>query len=590
MAMQSLYRRYRPRRFSELRGQEHVVRALRNAVINGREGQAYLFSGPRGTGKTSTARILAKVLNCESPVGGEPCCECASCLSVDNGTSYDVLELDAASNNGVDEIRDIIEKASMSSPGRNRVFILDEVHMLSRAAEAALLKTLEEPPPNVVFVLATTDPQKVNETIRSRVQHLSFHLLPMHDLDEYVRWVISDAHLDVSDDAIARVLEQGGGSARDTLSALELVVASGGTIDEPVSIDEFIEGLIERDQARSLSAVAFAMQQGRDARTLGDDIVRTLRDMFLSLMAPELVQLPESRAAIVTDLAKRLGAAAVVRSMETLGTTLIDMRQATEPRLLLEVAAVRLSAPALDVSIDTLTTRIQILEDTVRELKSTGLSSLPPAPIDPSSGRAKVGGRAATGPIPKPTPSQVVDTPQPRPAQSSIAQPFAERGTTAESAPVDVPETAAQKVVDAPSPSQGSPIEVWPKLLQSLKPFVRALFVKTTVASVDGNIVTISAPNSAHLARCEDYKKDVEIAFSKMCGGTFAVALSSDGTASQGIERPDVARSRSIVDEVAQDLDKPIDPAETEAAPATDAIDFIAGKFPGATIIPPDKK
>lgn len=588
MAMQSLYRRYRPRRFSELRGQDHVVRALRNAVINGREGQAYLFSGPRGTGKTSTARILAKVLNCESPVDGEPCCECASCLSVDNGTSYDVLELDAASNNGVEEIRDIIETASMSSPGRNRVFILDEVHMLSRAAEAALLKTLEEPPPNVVFVLATTDPQKVSETIRSRVQHLSFHLLPMHDLDEYVRWIIADAKLEISDDAIARVLEQGGGSARDTLSALELVVAGGGTIDEPVSIDEFIEGLIERDQARALAAIAFAMQQGRDPRTLGDDIVRTLRDMFLSLMAPELVQLPETRAANIAAMAKRLGAAAVVRSMETLGTTLVDMRHATEPRLLLEVAAVRLSAPALDVSLDTLTTRIQILEDTVRELKATGISTLPPAPVDPSSGRAKVGGRAATGPIQKPTPAQVADAVTPKvdnaPAQQN---PVETRTTPTPDAPS---ETVTQNEITPPATPLGNPVEVWPKLLQSLKPFVRALFVKTSVASVNGNVVTISAPNSVHLSRCEDYKKDVEAAFSKLCGGTFTVTLTADGTASKGIERPDEARTRSIVEEVSQDLDRPIDPADTEVAPATDAIEFIAGKFPGATIIPSDKK
>ena len=197
MATQSLYRRFRPRKFSELYGQEHIVRALRNAVINGREGQAYLFSGPRGTGKTTTARILAKVLNCENPVEGEPCCECDSCKAVELGTSYDVLELDAASNNGVQEIRDIIEAAALTSPGRHRVFILDEVHMLTRAAEAALLKTLEEPPAQVVFVLATTDPQKVSETIRSRVQHLQFHLLPIDQLEKYVRFVIEKAELDV---------------------------------------------------------------------------------------------------------------------------------------------------------------------------------------------------------------------------------------------------------------------------------------------------------------------------------------------------------------------------------------------------------
>src|SRR6187200_793157 len=206
MATQSLYRRYRPRRFSEVRGQEHIVRALRNSVINSREGQAYLFSGPRGTGKTSSARILAKVLNCEHPVDGEPCCVCDSCVAVERGTSYDVHELDAASNNGVASMRDLIEKAALGTPGRHKVYILDEVHMLSKAAEAALLKTLEEPPPHVVFVLATTDPQKVSDTIRSRTQHLQFHLLPPDTLAQHVRWVADDAGLDVDDEAIDAAL------------------------------------------------------------------------------------------------------------------------------------------------------------------------------------------------------------------------------------------------------------------------------------------------------------------------------------------------------------------------------------------------
>ncbi|MEK7423017.1 MAG: DNA polymerase III subunit gamma/tau, partial [Actinomycetota bacterium] len=228
MATQALYRRYRPQRFSEIRGQEHIVRALRNAVINHREGQAYLFSGPRGTGKTTSARILAKVLNCEQAENGEPCCECDSCVAVQRGTSYDVHELDAASNNGVDAMRDLIEKASLGTPGRHKVYILDEVHMLSKQAEAALLKTLEEPPPHVVFVLATTDPQKVSETIRSRTQHLRFHLLPMDELEAHIRWVVEDAGLVVSEAAIEASLEQGGGSARDTLSALELAASAGG--------------------------------------------------------------------------------------------------------------------------------------------------------------------------------------------------------------------------------------------------------------------------------------------------------------------------------------------------------------------------
>jgi len=227
MPYQSLYRRYRPRRFADVRGQQQVVEALRNAVREERIGHAYLFSGPRGTGKTSTARILAKALNCTDLRDGEPCCECASCLDVEAGTSYDLVELDAASNNGVNDIRELVKTVALTTGGRAKVYILDEVHMLSPGASNALLKTLEEPPGHVVFVLATTDPTKVLATIRSRTQHFEFHLLPADEMADHVRWVIGEAGLDVTDDGVEQVLRQGGGSARDTLSALDQVAVAG---------------------------------------------------------------------------------------------------------------------------------------------------------------------------------------------------------------------------------------------------------------------------------------------------------------------------------------------------------------------------
>ena len=172
MAYQSLYRRYRSKTFQELVGQEHIVTALKNAVTENRVGHAYLFSGPRGTGKTSTARILGKALNCiDLQEGGEPCCRCDSCDSFTDGTSYDLQELDAASNNGVEAVRELISKVALGSPGKTKIYILDEVHMLTTGAENALLKTLEEPPSHVVFILATTEPHKVAPTIRSRTQH-----------------------------------------------------------------------------------------------------------------------------------------------------------------------------------------------------------------------------------------------------------------------------------------------------------------------------------------------------------------------------------------------------------------------------------
>src|SRR5437899_7916567 len=215
MAYQSLYRRYRPQRFSELRGQDHVSRTLRNAVRENKVTHAYLFSGPRGTGKTSSARILAKALNCAQPTDGEPCGVCESCVEVTNGTSLDVHELDAASNNGVEAMRDLVARAALGTPGRWKVYIVDEVHMLSAAASNALLAPPEAPPAHVVFVLATTDPHKVLPTIRSRTQHFEFRLLPPDLLVEHLTWVAADAGLDVPSEDIALVARRGNGSARD---------------------------------------------------------------------------------------------------------------------------------------------------------------------------------------------------------------------------------------------------------------------------------------------------------------------------------------------------------------------------------------
>ena len=567
MATQSLYRRFRPRKFSELYGQDHVVKALRNSVIHHREGQAYLFSGPRGTGKTSTARILAKVLNCESPVDGEPCCECASCKAVESGASFDVLELDAASNNGVQEIRDLIESAALATPGRHRVFILDEVHMLSRGAEAALLKTLEEPPDQVVFVLATTDPQKVSETIRSRVQHFQFHLIPLDELEKYLRWVIDQAQLDISDEAIEQVLQQGGGSARDTLSALEIIAAGGGDFDTPASIDEVFTALSAKDQARALAAIATAMHQGREARALTEDIVRAMRDAFLSLMAPELVQLPPQRTERIASLARDLGAQTIVRVMEVLGTTLIDMRNAPDPRLLLEVAMVKLSSPEFDDSFDNLVARIQQLEEAVKTLKEKGVAaSLPPAPRDPSTGKARVGGRA-TAP-----------TSQTKKSTDATAPTSAAPQSADVTAPTPVPPAHSSP---SPTATAGDPAQLWPQIIDSLTGFPKAIFKPSSVVSVEGNTVTVSVPSNTPMSKVEEHTTKLQTAIQKVCGSKYSLTFTQDPTASRGIERP------AVVPQVADDSVDDVDLSEIEdsvEAPKVDSMDELYKAFPGGTV------
>ena len=541
--------------------------ALRNAVRDDRVGHAYLFSGPRGTGKTTCARILAKVLNCENPVDGEPCCVCQSCVAVEAGTSYDVHELDAASNNGVDAMRDLIEKASLGTPGRHKVYILDEVHMLSKAAEAALLKTLEEPPPHVVFVLATTDPQKVSETVRSRSQHLQFHLLLADTLDAHVRWLLADAGLTLGDDAIEAVLRQGGGSARDTLSALEQVLAAGGIAPEAQPVDDLIDALADADPARALAGIATAANAGRDARTLTEQLIAQLRDAFLSLMAPELVRLPDRAAARVAEQGRRLGAATTVRAMEVLGEILVEMRHAPEPRLLLDVALVRLTNPQTDTSPAALVARLERLERAVAAGGSlpNATAAVPPTPIPPSEAMPRSGdvptarARSTSAPAPEaPATVAVADAdptataPPTKPratlggraqrpaaaAQPNPAPPTSEQDGHGAQLPIDVP--PAQPVAAAGTgigavagPNRDQLTLAWADhILPKLKGMAKALFAAGRFIDGGPAEATFALPTGPHRDRCEPLRTQVEAVLAAHFGTPVALNLVVDGEGS----------------------------------------------------------
>ena len=556
MATQSLYRRYRPRRFGELKGQEHVVRALRNAVANDRGGQAYLFSGPRGTGKTSAARILAKVLNCTNPDKGEPCCECESCLAIERGTSFDVLELDAASNNGVDNIRELIERAAMGNPGRHRVFILDEVHMLSGGAEAALLKTLEEPPPHVVFVLATTDPQKVSETIRSRTQHLQFRLLPAKDLEAHVRWVVNDAKLDVSPEAIRQVVEQGGGSARDTLSALELVAAGGGEAELFVRPEDVIESLINHDAAAVLTQVGSAMQRGHDPKAFTEQLVRFLREMFLSSMAPQLVQLAEDHAKVAADMTARYGIASVVRAIEVLGEALLDIRRAPDPRLVLEVTLVRLASNTVANDTASLLARVERLE----------------------SGATRP--RDVTGPIPRPrlTGAAGASATTPSGQSRTVSSPSGERASR--------PTASASTNPSTSPPPQVGPVDdlvaAWPGIVRTLKATVRALYSAVEVVGLEADTLVVAAPSEMHKKKCVELQEPVRAALTAAAARPIVldIRVAAPRQAATVSATKPVSQVRQAADDQVDLVDEEGDGDATESV-----VDQIAKSFPGARIV-----
>ena len=401
----SLYRRFRPGRFVELRGQDHVVRALQGAVKNQRVSHAYLFSGPRGTGKTTTARILAKALNCENPLDGDACNICASCVAITKGTSLDVTELDAASNNGVDDIRDITAGAWHGTPGSWKVYIFDEVHQLSKAASAALLKTLEEPPPHVVFVLATTDPHKVMPTIRSRTQHLEFRLFNGETLSSLLHEVEHAAGLNADDATIEAAVRLGRGSARDALSALDQLIATGSIVETQPEFDGLFRALVDADAVAALKSLAELTREGWDPEQLAENFAAEVRQVFLLQVAPEVADAVDSDRDRLIEWGTQLGLPRTVRILETVGRAMREMKSAPEKIVILEVAMVRLIRPELDSSVEALDERVTKLErDGVRV---EPLAPAPPAVLRPIGTASPI---TPTPPEKSPAPAPVAET------------------------------------------------------------------------------------------------------------------------------------------------------------------------------------
>ncbi|HEX6538500.1 MAG TPA: DNA polymerase III subunit gamma/tau [Candidatus Dormibacteraeota bacterium] len=373
----ALYRRYRPARFAELVGQEVAAQTLRNEVLSGALAHAYLFAGTRGTGKTSTARILARAVNCLHPQDGEPDNECAACREILDGASVDVLEIDAASNRGIDEMRDLRDKVKyLPASLRRKVYIIDEAHMLTPEAWNAFLKTLEEPPAHVLFVLATTEPHKVPETVRSRVQRFDFRRVATADIATHLRHVTEREGIDARPDGLQLIAEAAQGSVRDGLSLLEQAVSSGGrplTVDvarralgltDPAIVHELMRALSGTDAAGTLRAAAAAFAAGADPRQLLREVARLARAAELTALGyPQGAEVSPEETALSADLAAIAPAGFWLRGLELFAEAEMNLRQPVDARLQVELCLLRMLRPAGPaLALDALEARVEALE------------------------------------------------------------------------------------------------------------------------------------------------------------------------------------------------------------------------------------
>jgi DNA polymerase-3 subunit gamma/tau len=521
----SLYRTWRPLAFADLVGQDAVVRTLSSAIDGGKLAHAYLFSGPRGSGKTSAAKIMARCIDCVHGPTSTPDNTCENCLAMIAGTAMDVLEIDAASNRGIDEIRALRDAVKFAPAAmRMKVYIIDEAHMLTKEGANAFLKTLEEPPAHVVFILATTEPEKLPVTILSRCQRYAFRRIAIPVMIERMKHIAAAEKIDIDDEALAAIAYRADGGLRDALTMLEQAAAFAGgqrvtaqTLDVAFGAtgrnfaDQLLDAIVTRDAAAALSTIEAASDAGTDMQVLIRSLIAAFRNLLVARVDPALLarDLAPEDAQRATERAKDVPQSTIVRALRVFSEALALARSGGTARLELETALLRFVLAADDPSLDALGARVAALEE--GRGANAGVSAAPPSAAAAPKAAPKAARRIEAEPEPEPEPVRAAQTLAPG------------------------EEISVQKVRAAWQSIRGK--------VESERPPLRIPLAGTVVEAVDGNAVILKLRDAASADMLRDHTKMIEAAIADVLGRPLKVTLRVEGNAarSKGEPRPAAA-------------------------------------------------
>ncbi len=515
----AFYRKYRPSTFTDVVGQEHITKTLENAVKTSKTSHAYLFTGSRGTGKTSCAKILAKAVNCINPDNGNPCNECDICKGIDSGAILDIIEIDAASNNGVDNIRDLREEANFTpANAKYRVYIIDEVHMLSIGAFNALLKTLEEPPAHVIFILATTEVHKLPSTILSRCQRFDFKRIPPEAIAERLKEVSAKENLQISDDGAMLIARIADGAMRDALSLLDRCSSYEGVIDSAVVansaglagreyIFELCDCILEKNAAKALEVVNKLYNDSCDMERLITELTSHFRNLMVSKAVKnfqDMIICSEGEIEIIRQQSNKTTLATILSCIDILTASAATMKQGANRRTSAELCIIRLCTPSLDGDINAILRRLSELETMVASGKITVKAEIP------ATVEAK--------PTPEPEQKPIEKTePEPQPKEEK------------EESPLPEPPPAAQEEKASPQNMGTIPFDKWPEVLDRLFSQDKSLIAMLTGSSAfihQGKYLLIKgSPVLEMYLKTGDYSKTIKEAVMQITGKSYTLAV-----------------------------------------------------------------